>query len=277
MTDLTDPRPPQWAEYVLRVLLRARDRETITGDLLEEYREVALPTLGPLRAKLWYLRQVGSLMNTANASIPSSIWIGIAGVSLSTLCFLLVRSNFGPPMRLRLAILVAVALGITAATAIRTAADFKFLWRASRSWGLLFAGTLLVGNVISALASHLPVFLREQAEASHPGHVPEVSPLLMRLFVIAIAAIYMAAGFRGAWRTGQVRKGICAALGTSVIGSLLAFAVGILIENLFFGEMSRALIPFAVILVSPMLSTVPGSIGGMFGRGLGGSLQPRPS
>jgi hypothetical protein len=35
-----------------------RDRETISGDLLEEYREERLPRLGRIRANAWYLRQL---------------------------------------------------------------------------------------------------------------------------------------------------------------------------------------------------------------------------
>ena len=34
-----DPGPPGWAEFIVRLLLRQRDREAVTGDLLEEYIE----------------------------------------------------------------------------------------------------------------------------------------------------------------------------------------------------------------------------------------------
>lgn len=61
-TPVTD-KPPRWAEQVLRVFLKPRDRETIAGDLLEEYREVVIPTRGRVRAQLWYLRQALSLVN----------------------------------------------------------------------------------------------------------------------------------------------------------------------------------------------------------------------
>src|SRR5258708_27827734 len=55
--------PPRWVEYLLRVFLKSRDRETIVGDLLEEYREVALPTRGRFRAQLWYVTQALSLVD----------------------------------------------------------------------------------------------------------------------------------------------------------------------------------------------------------------------
>ena len=50
--------PPAWLERALLLFLNPRDRQTIPGDLLEEYHEERLPNLGPLRANLWYLRQV---------------------------------------------------------------------------------------------------------------------------------------------------------------------------------------------------------------------------
>jgi len=51
-------QPPRWAEHLLRAFLEPRNRETIAGDLLEEYREVVLPERGRFRARLWYVRQV---------------------------------------------------------------------------------------------------------------------------------------------------------------------------------------------------------------------------
>jgi hypothetical protein len=47
------------------VSLPPRDRDTVTGDLLEEYREVILPSRGRLRAQLWYLRHALSLIDGA--------------------------------------------------------------------------------------------------------------------------------------------------------------------------------------------------------------------
>jgi hypothetical protein len=47
-------------QSMLSLLLNACDRETISGDLSEEYREERLPRLGRTRANYWYLRQVVS-------------------------------------------------------------------------------------------------------------------------------------------------------------------------------------------------------------------------
>jgi hypothetical protein len=42
--------------------LRPADRESISGDLLEEYREVRRPQLGVLRANAWYVKHVLSVL-----------------------------------------------------------------------------------------------------------------------------------------------------------------------------------------------------------------------
>ena len=64
-TDLPDPLdpsdppgPPRWADGLLRALLPVADRESVSGDLLEEYRESIVPARGRAAADLWYLRQV---------------------------------------------------------------------------------------------------------------------------------------------------------------------------------------------------------------------------
>jgi hypothetical protein len=55
--------PPRWAEAMLRSLVRPSDRESISGDLLEEYRAARRPTLGALRANIWYIRHVLSVLS----------------------------------------------------------------------------------------------------------------------------------------------------------------------------------------------------------------------
>ena len=57
-----DSNPPAWAEGVLRVMLGPADRETISGDLLEEYRETVRPSRGRARADAWYVRQAAGFV-----------------------------------------------------------------------------------------------------------------------------------------------------------------------------------------------------------------------
>jgi hypothetical protein len=58
---MTMSNPPAVPQALLLLLLPADARETVTGDLLEEYREARTPALGRLRATLWYWRQVGGI------------------------------------------------------------------------------------------------------------------------------------------------------------------------------------------------------------------------
>jgi hypothetical protein len=49
--------PPAWAESLLRMVLNAHARDTVSGDLLEEYRQSIVPALGR-DADSWYVRQM---------------------------------------------------------------------------------------------------------------------------------------------------------------------------------------------------------------------------
>jgi hypothetical protein len=66
-----------WGDFALRLLLRARDRETISGDLLEEYREHVLPANGPVLARLWYLRQILSFVTPAAWGLVIGVTAGL--------------------------------------------------------------------------------------------------------------------------------------------------------------------------------------------------------
>lgn len=57
-----DASPPRWAEALLRSLVRPSDRESISGDLLEEYRVARRPSLGALGADAWYIKHVLSVL-----------------------------------------------------------------------------------------------------------------------------------------------------------------------------------------------------------------------
>ena len=59
---MTAMTPPRWAESLLRVVLARRDRETVSGDLLEEYRMHVVPARGRSAADGWYLRQVAGFV-----------------------------------------------------------------------------------------------------------------------------------------------------------------------------------------------------------------------
>jgi hypothetical protein len=54
----TSATPPRWAETLLRLVLKADEFDSVSGDLLEEYRESVYPVRGPRGADRWYVRQV---------------------------------------------------------------------------------------------------------------------------------------------------------------------------------------------------------------------------
>lgn len=55
------PNPPAVAQAILRALLPVDSIETVSGDVLEEYRDARIPARGQLRADLWYWRQVAGI------------------------------------------------------------------------------------------------------------------------------------------------------------------------------------------------------------------------
>ena len=77
-------KPPRWSEQLLRSLLIDRDRDAISGDLLEEYREVVVPTHGARRARWWYRRQaVGVVWHGARLPVMIGLAIGtVLGVMI---------------------------------------------------------------------------------------------------------------------------------------------------------------------------------------------------
>ena len=61
MSESSNALPPRWAEAVLRLMLPRGDRDSVSGDLLEEYRESIVPALGR-RAAAWYVRQLAGYL-----------------------------------------------------------------------------------------------------------------------------------------------------------------------------------------------------------------------
>jgi len=54
--------PPDWAELLLRLVLVRKDRDAVSGDLLEAYRDTMVPTRGHAAADAWYVRQVAGFL-----------------------------------------------------------------------------------------------------------------------------------------------------------------------------------------------------------------------
>jgi hypothetical protein len=289
------PNPPASAERLLRCLLETRNRDTITGDLLEEYRENVLPARGAVRARVWYLRQVLSFVTlpglmralgpvgeddmTNRLSRTSLSWTVAGSLALAAIIALLIRSNFGPPPPPGLAIAapVAVALGLAGLASLRSRADLGVLWRAGLAWGALLATVMLVRLLLETFA---PIDPLDRFLAQSRADYSEFDYPRRWLPAVAAAMVFMAAGFRTAWRTGQVAKGTLAAMIASATGSLAYITLVVLASMLpmgsqdplgntprdlqYFGNVPAGLAP--VLL---MFSAVLGTVGAMFGRGLG--------
>jgi len=56
--NMTMPNPPVLPQTLLHLLVPVERRESIVGDLLEEYRDSRVPSTGRFRANLWYWKQV---------------------------------------------------------------------------------------------------------------------------------------------------------------------------------------------------------------------------
>src|SRR5689334_16314781 len=77
----------RFADTLLRLLLSSRNRESVSGDLLEEYRDHILPTRGRWAARAWYARQVLSFVSPAMWGLAIGTAIG---------CFVLIDTALEP-------------------------------------------------------------------------------------------------------------------------------------------------------------------------------------
>lgn len=143
--------PPRWSEALLRMVLSNRDRDTVSGDLLEEYREVAVPTHGPRRARWWYRRQVAGFLWHA-ARVPALIGLTMgAGMGLVLLVDTVRQPLADDEARTMLAWAVAMLAiwGIAAAGAT---------WRTEGVADAVRAGVIL--GVATMLVFHLAAIVR---------------------------------------------------------------------------------------------------------------------
>ena len=72
--------PPAWADALLRLLLPPESRESVSGDLLEEFRETIVPARGRA-ADAWYVKQVAGFLWRA-CGLPGVLVAAILTVRL---------------------------------------------------------------------------------------------------------------------------------------------------------------------------------------------------
>ncbi len=172
-----EPYPPRWIERLLRMMLKPRDRDTVSGDLLEEYREEIFSAKGKFRADLWYLRQALSLMDSTSFGLVLGLLLSVWMV-LGALVFL-VNENwahasgsvntalyhplaFNVPLEL-VPMLCALYLcpGIPGFLARRQGGSFVDAMKSgAAASGLVFAVTAIAGdirmNIVLAIISRRP-------------------------------------------------------------------------------------------------------------------------
>jgi len=137
---MSDP-PPVWADAWLRLLLPARDVDTVSGDLMEEYRENVRPTRSRLAADTWYVQQV--------SRFAWRIWawgLVLAALYVSRMAYdwFVPTSNFAPRAEVTTLIMISTLLVVGASSTLRT--------RSIRAGVISTASALIVSAVLSAMA-----------------------------------------------------------------------------------------------------------------------------
>lgn len=135
---MTSAMPPRWAEALLRLVLNSRDQATVSGDLLEEFRERIGHTGARSAANGWYIRQVMGFVVRSNV-VPALLFGG-AFVARTALDWL------QPPADFRTRSLISTLV----AASILLVSGFFASWR-SRT---VLAGSLS-GIVTTGLAALL--------------------------------------------------------------------------------------------------------------------------
>lgn len=140
---MTLPAPPAWLERLLMLCLSPRDRETISGDLLEEYREEQVPHVGSLRANVWYVRQSVSFLSARSFGgppmKPALMWMSVftaaAGVWLVVMEHALKHAGY------------AGRMGIATFIAFQGLATLLFVVLSRRAilGAFVFVGSIVVG------------------------------------------------------------------------------------------------------------------------------------
>jgi len=188
--------PPRWAETLLLLSLKRGDRESVSGDLLEAYRDTVVPSRGREAADAWYIRQVAGFVWRA-----TWVWAALfsgAFVARQAWDFFVPTSDF--VFRSELTTYTAVAL--LAATAF---------WSAWRS------GSFVSGIVITILMAEIAA-------------VMSVTGVTLLLAIRHDAATMAAAAASGGISEAYVLP-FMAAIPALIVGSIAA-AVGSLTRRI---------------------------------------------
>ena len=137
-----NPMPPAWAEALLRGVLAPESVESVSGDLLEEYRDSVHPLRGRRAANAWYVRQV--LGFVSHAAQPSAMAFAGATFATGPLEWLVPFPN--PDARSVVPLLICAGILLVPG------------YRAGSRTGSIVAG-LAIGVTATAIAAPITTFL----------------------------------------------------------------------------------------------------------------------
>jgi hypothetical protein len=180
--------PPRWAERLVLLLLEPHERDAVSGDLLEEYRERVHPARGRHGANLWYLRQLAGFIWYQHR--VTAALLAAAFLIRAALDWHLPAGNF----HARSSVLTAITAAILAASGFiraRHSMDLRAAALAGGATALLAAGFNAVGATVLLLASHDAATLAA-IEAS--GGIIEVFVLPVMVVVPGAALGLLGAG-----------------------------------------------------------------------------------
>ena len=190
--------PPRWAEWVLRMFLARQNRDAVSGDLLEEYRDSIVPERGRRPANIWYVGQVlGYVIR------HSGVWaVLFSGAFLARQVYDTLVPTTDFHFRAEVTTYTAIALLLST--------GFLAAWRS----GSMIAGTLagIATTAISAVISvaggavilaiwHDPVRL---ANIRNSGGIEEM--FVLPVFAIALGLILGTIGGTAGATARQVRR-----------------------------------------------------------------------
>jgi hypothetical protein len=170
---VTDVKPPEWCEFVLWLFLKPQDRDSVTGDLLEEYREMIRAGRDRAAADRWYLRQMAGFLWRSTWAWAATI--AALGLGRGTLDALVPPRSFYTPSVVTDGLLIAVFLVI----------GFRAAWR----------GRPLAGSVPESLANSVAAVISTQITACLMIFAGQLVFLGIWHDTQALAAIEQSGGF----------------------------------------------------------------------------------
>jgi hypothetical protein len=187
---MTTPAPPFWAEDLLTLCLPADQAASVSGDLLEEYRDNIAPTRGEWLADCWYLAQVGGFL-----------WRDVRWWALLFGGAFAIRTALDwllPPASFALRSTVSTWSGISIVLAAGAVAAFRT--RLFLTGTLVGASTVLMGAVASGISAAALLAFRHDpstmAAIAQSGGIVEAFalPVLLVLPGLALGTIGGLAG-----------------------------------------------------------------------------------